>query len=92
MRWLVHHSMLQVRKGYDGIVIGFSNLQQLKDNPNYLERGPLDAELLLVLQRVWKVAKKDMETYWQLPVEYTYDTEKVLFGDEKPGAERSHAA
>ncbi|OTB10095.1 hypothetical protein K445DRAFT_323321 [Daldinia sp. EC12] len=82
MRWLVHHSMLQVGEGHDGIVIGFSALQQLKDNLEYLEKGPLDAELLLVLQQAWKVAKGDMETYWQLPMEYTYDTEEALFGSD----------
>lgn len=81
MRWLVHHSALRVRDGRDGIVIGFSKLQQLGDNLDYLERGPLDDELLDVLERAWKAAKGDMETYWQLPMVYTYDTQEVLFGD-----------
>ncbi|KAI1370117.1 Aldo/keto reductase [Hypoxylon crocopeplum] len=80
MRWLVHHSRLQVRAGHDGIVIGFSNLQQLRDNLNYLEQGPLDGELLEVLERAWQMSKGDMETYWQLPMVYTYDTKEVLFG------------
>ncbi|XXG95178.1 hypothetical protein Hte_001438 [Hypoxylon texense] len=83
MRWLVHHSELRVRGdgGRDGIVIGFSNLQQLGDNLDYLEKGPLDGEVLDVLERAWKAAKGDMETYWQLPMVYTYDTQEALFGD-----------
>ncbi|KAI1134762.1 Aldo/keto reductase [Hypoxylon sp. FL0543] len=79
MRWLVHHSKLQLTKG-DGIVIGFSNLQQLRDNLDYLEKEPLDGELLEVVERAWHASKGDMETYWQLPMVYTYDTKEVLFG------------
>lgn len=81
MRWLVHHSKLQVRDGQDGVVIGFSNLQQLRDNLDYLEKGPLDSELLDVLEQAWKTSKGDMEVYWQLPMVYTYDTQDVLFGN-----------
>ncbi|OTA63294.1 Aldo/keto reductase [Hypoxylon sp. EC38] len=80
IRWLVHHSKLQVTKRQDGIVIGFSNLQQLRDNLDYLEKGPLDEELLEVLERAWRESKGDMETYWQLPMVYTYATKEVLFG------------
>ncbi|OTA75556.1 hypothetical protein M434DRAFT_383974 [Hypoxylon sp. CO27-5] len=79
IRWLVHHSKLQVTKRQDGIVIGFSNLQQLRDNLDYLEKGPLDEELLEVLERAWRESKGDMETYWQLPMVYTYATKEVLF-------------
>ncbi|KAI1101682.1 aflatoxin B1 aldehyde reductase member 2 [Jackrogersella minutella] len=80
MRWLVHHSKVQVRGGQDGIVVGFSNLQQLRDNLDYLEKGPLDEELLGVLEKAWRSSKGDMDTYWQLPMVYTYDTKEVLFG------------
>ncbi|KAI0832287.1 Aldo/keto reductase [Hypoxylon sp. FL0890] len=80
MRWLVHHSKLQVTNGRDGIVIGFSNLQQLRHNLDYLEKGPLDGDLLEVLEQAWRASKGDMETYWQLPMVYTYDTKEVLFG------------
>ncbi|KAI2464281.1 Aldo/keto reductase [Annulohypoxylon bovei var. microspora] len=83
MRWLVHHSKLQVRGGHDGIVIGFSNLQQLRDNLDYLEKGPLDREILEVLEKAWRESKGEMGTYWQLPMVYTYDTKEVLFGRER---------
>ncbi|KAI0173204.1 Aldo/keto reductase [Hypoxylon sp. FL1284] len=81
MRWLVHHSKLRVRDGGDGVVIGFSNLQQLRDNLDYLEKGPLDDKLVDVLEKAWKSSKGDMDVYWQMPMEYGYDTQEVLFGD-----------
>lgn len=82
MRWLVHHSQLRLLEGEerDGVVIGFSTLQQLRDNLDYLEKGPLDEEVLAVVERAWKEAKGDMEPYWQLPMVYTYDTKEELFG------------
>ncbi|KAI1206084.1 Aldo/keto reductase [Annulohypoxylon truncatum] len=83
VRWLVHHSQLQVKGGHDGIVIGFSNLQQLRDNLDYLEKGPLDKEILAVLEKAWQLSKGDMEAYWQFPMEYAYDTKEVLFGPER---------
>ncbi|KAI0378852.1 Aldo/keto reductase [Hypomontagnella monticulosa] len=80
MRWLMHHSKLRVKDEGDGVVIGFSNLQQLRDNLDYLEKGPLDGELVEVLEQAWRASKGDMETYWQLPMVYTYDTREALFG------------
>ncbi|KAL7629817.1 hypothetical protein AAE478_001340 [Parahypoxylon ruwenzoriense] len=84
MRWLVHHSRLQLGNGdaHDGIVVGFSNLRQLTDNLDYLEKGPLDANLLDDLEHAWHASKGDMETYWQLPMIYTYDTRDALFGSD----------
>ena len=80
MRWIVHHSKLRVNDGEDGIVIAGSNLKQIEDNLDYLEKGPLPDELVDVLERAWKVAKADVEPYWQSPMEYGYDTREVLFG------------
>ncbi|KAI1077895.1 Aldo/keto reductase [Whalleya microplaca] len=83
MRWIVHHSALRVRDGGgDGVVVGFSSLAQLRDNLDYLEKGPLDAECVEALESAWKVAKGDAETYWQLPMVYTYDTQEALFGSK----------
>jgi len=93
MRWIVHHSALRVRgegkKGKgdddddderDGIVIGFSSLVQLKENLDSLEKGPLPESLLQAIDRAWRASKADADTYWQLPMVYTYDTQKALFG------------
>ncbi|KAI1299588.1 NADP-dependent oxidoreductase domain-containing protein [Xylaria venustula] len=79
MRWLVHHSALRGGAG-DGVVIGFSKLEQLVENLDSLEKGPLDQELLGALERAWRVARPDAGVYWTLPLEYGYDTQEVLFG------------
>ncbi|KAI1340261.1 Aldo/keto reductase [Xylariaceae sp. FL0016] len=80
MRWLVHHSMLKIRNGDDGIVIGWSNLQQLTDNLDYAEKGPLPDDLVEVLERAWRASKADVDPYFIQPMEYKYDPQKVLFG------------
>lgn len=79
MRWLVHHSKLNV-KANDGIILGCSSLRQLKDNLDYLEKPPLPNELVDVLEQAWKVAKPDCDDYWQGNLEYGYDTQEVLYG------------
>ncbi|KAI1125510.1 Aldo/keto reductase [Nemania abortiva] len=84
MRWLVHHSALRGDsnrpEGADGVVIGFSKLEQLMENLDALEKGPLGPELLDALERAWRAAKPDADHYWQLPMVYGYDTQEVLFG------------
>ncbi|KAI5861513.1 hypothetical protein GGS23DRAFT_598292 [Durotheca rogersii] len=65
-----------------GVAIGFSNLHQLTDNLSYLEKGPLDDEIVEVLEGAWGASKGDMEPYWQMPMVYGYDTEKALFGPD----------
>ncbi|KAJ2979502.1 hypothetical protein NUW58_g7183 [Xylaria curta] len=79
LRWIRHHSQLSGDHG-DGVVLGFSKLQQLSDNLDALEKGPLDSELLEALEAAWRVAKQDADHYWQMPMEYGYDTQEVLFG------------
>ncbi|KAH9889652.1 Aldo/keto reductase [Xylariomycetidae sp. FL2044] len=80
MRWIVHHSQLDVLGGGDGVVIGASTLQQLRDNLDYLEKGPLPQDVVDVLELAWGKAKADNGPYWQFPMEYKYDTQEVLFG------------
>jgi aflatoxin B1 aldehyde reductase len=86
MRWLVHHSALrggETGKGEgdgDGVVVGFSKLEQLRENLDALEKGPLGTDLLDALERAWRAAKPDADHYWQLPMAYGYDTQAVLFG------------
>ncbi|KAI5917674.1 aflatoxin B1 aldehyde reductase member 2 [Camillea tinctor] len=83
MRWVVHHSVLRLGPGEgDGVVIGFSNLEQLRDNLDYVEKPPLPDDLVEVLDQAWRTAKADINGYWQMPMEYAYDTQKVLFGTE----------
>ncbi|TGJ83281.1 hypothetical protein E0Z10_g5500 [Xylaria hypoxylon] len=81
MRWLVHHSALRGGgdKG-DGVVIGFSKLEQLRENLDFLDKGPLTPDLLDALDQAWRAAKPDAGVYWQMPMVYTYDTQEALFG------------
>ncbi|RYP01825.1 hypothetical protein DL765_010817 [Monosporascus sp. GIB2] len=80
MRWLVHHSKLKIVDGNDGIVVAGSSLRQIEDNLDYLEKGPLSDDLVEVLEKAWKKAKSDAVPYYQVPLEYAYDTQEVLFG------------
>ncbi|KAL0942986.1 aflatoxin b1 aldehyde reductase member 2 [Colletotrichum truncatum] len=80
LRWTVHHSSLKIKDGNDGIIIGISSVEQLEDNLNHLEKGPLPEEVLQALDQAWLVSKADTTNYWHLDLEYKYDTRDVLFG------------
>jgi aflatoxin B1 aldehyde reductase len=56
LRWTVWHSDLQAEKG-DAVIIGASTQEQLEENLNILEQGPLPDSLLHVLERVWDDVK-----------------------------------
>ncbi|TKX23637.1 oxidoreductase-like protein 21 [Elsinoe australis] len=82
LRWVVHHSKLNVlpEKGHDGIIIGVSNMGQLEGNLKDIEKGPLPDEVVKALDDAWLVCKPTTANYWHLNYEYTYDTKKALFG------------
>ncbi|KXH26491.1 aldo/keto reductase [Colletotrichum salicis] len=82
LRWTVHHSGLNVTgDGNDGIIIGISSVQQLEDNLNHLEKGPLPDEVVKALDEAWAISKADTTNYWHLDLEYKYDTREALFKD-----------
>ncbi|KAK2068943.1 hypothetical protein P8C59_003557 [Phyllachora maydis] len=85
LRWVVHHSKLNVVDGNDGIIIGVSSKAQLEANLNQLEKGPLPDEVVQVLDEAWQVVKADAPNYWHLDVKYTYDARDghVLLGEDK---------
>ncbi|KAI9767755.1 MAG: hypothetical protein M1840_005436 [Geoglossum simile] len=83
LRWLVHHSALRITPesgGNDGVIIGVSNIDQLKSNLKDLEKGRLPMAVVQALDEAWKVAMPEVPNYWHLTLEYTYDTQKALFG------------
>ncbi|KAI9754594.1 MAG: Phosphoglucomutase-2 [Chaenotheca gracillima] len=81
LRWCVHHSGLNIKDGGDdGVIIGVSSLDQLKNNLKDLEKGPLPEEVVKALDEAWMVAKATCPVYWHLDLKYTYDTTKALFG------------
>ena len=56
LRWTTWHSDLQAEKG-DAVIIGASTQEQLEENLNILEQGPLPDSLLHVIERVWDDVK-----------------------------------
>ncbi|KAH0537316.1 hypothetical protein FGG08_005870 [Glutinoglossum americanum] len=83
LRWVVHHSILKITQesgGNDGVIIGISNFEQLKSNLMDLENGPLPEAVVQALDEAWKITKPEAPNYWQLDLQYTYDTQKALFG------------
>ncbi|KAG5952308.1 hypothetical protein E4U57_006244 [Claviceps arundinis] len=80
LRWMTHHSKLNVLKGNDGILIGVSSAEQLGSNLDYLEKGPLPEEVVKALDKAWRVSKADCTDYWHGELEYGYDPRKTLFG------------
>ncbi|KAH8658483.1 putative aflatoxin b1 aldehyde reductase-like protein [Xylariales sp. PMI_506] len=80
LRWLVHHSALNVVNGTDGIIIGVSSIEQLDQNLEGCQRGPLPEEVIKALDQAWLVAKAETPKYWQLDLRYTYNTTQALFG------------
>jgi aflatoxin B1 aldehyde reductase len=79
LRWVANHSKLNVKDGNDGIIIGVSSVEQLKQNLKGCEAGPLPEEVVEVLDKAWKIAEKNTPNYYHLDLKYTYDTRKALF-------------
>lgn len=79
LRWIVHHSSLNITNGRDGIVIGFSSAGQLESNLADIEKGPLPLDVVQALDPAWQLTRTDGATFWHGELKYTYDTTKVLF-------------
>lgn len=80
LRWMVHHSKLNILDGNDGIIIGISRKEQLEGNLDAIEKGPLPEEVVEALDVAWKIAEPATPNYWHLDLKYTYDPVKTLFG------------
>lgn len=67
LRWCVHHSKLKMRSdgGNDGIILGISSFQQLEQNVEACEQGPLPEEVVEALDKAWERARGDAPTYWR---------------------------
>lgn len=84
LRWLTHHSALNIKDGgNDGIIIGVSRESQLVQNIKDLEKGPLPDEVVKALDEAWLICKPTSQHYWHLDLKYTYDTKEALFGASK---------
>lgn len=67
LRWCVHHGKLKMRSegGNDGIIMGISSFEQLEQNVEACEKGPLPGAVVEVLDRAWERARGDAVTYWR---------------------------
>lgn len=80
LRWMLHHSKLKIKDGNDGIILGMSNVKQLEENLELLEKGALPDEVVEALDQAWLYSKADTANYWHGELEYTYDVHEALFG------------
>jgi aflatoxin B1 aldehyde reductase len=62
LRWLAHHSVLD--KGFgDAIVLGTSSVQQLEEQLEALDKGPLPEDVVEAFEKAWVKAKKQPGKY-----------------------------
>ena len=64
MSWLISHSCLDATRG-DGIILGASSLDHLRQNMAACEQAPLDASILDILDRGWEIIKPDCFRYFR---------------------------
>lgn len=62
-RWIAFHSMLDEKRG-DGIIIGASSKEQLKENISYLKNGFLPEDIVSVINNAWNLTKSDAPEYF----------------------------
>lgn len=63
-RWLVNHSMLNESAG-DGILLGASRIEQMKQNLSAVKRGVLPQTILDAMDNAWEIAKPDSPAYFK---------------------------
>lgn len=81
LRWLVHHSALDMSdKGHDGVLIGVSSVAQVGDNLDHLEKGPLPEDVVRALDEAWAISKPSSTHYWHGELSYSYNAHEALFG------------
>ncbi|RDW89875.1 aldo/keto reductase family protein [Aspergillus mulundensis] len=79
LRWIHHHSKLNIKDGRDGIIVGVSSFAQLESNLKDVQKGPLPEEVIEALDKAWLAAKATTPDYWHLDLKYTYNTQEALF-------------
>jgi len=73
IRWVMHHSALNIQNGNDGMIIGISSMAQLESNLKDSEKGPLPDEVVQALDEAWGLFRGNGPNYWHLDLKYTYD-------------------
>ena len=63
-RWLANNSMMNSACG-DGILIGASSIDQLKQNMRYADEGPLPERIIEAYDEAWTIAQQDSPAYYK---------------------------
>jgi aflatoxin B1 aldehyde reductase len=63
LRWLMHHSKLDVESG-DKVIIGASSAAHLEGNLVDFEKGPLPEDVVEALDEAWKMTKGQAYNYY----------------------------
>ena len=64
LRWLAGHSLMNADLG-DGIILGASKLEQLRENIAAFDEAPLDDAIIEILDRGWEIIKPDCFRYFR---------------------------
>ncbi|XP_037108887.1 aflatoxin B1 aldehyde reductase member 3 isoform X3 [Syngnathus acus] len=64
MRWMYHHSQLKGEFG-DGVIIGMSTVEQLRENLAAAEEGPLDERVVKAFGDAWNLVAHECPKYFR---------------------------
>ncbi|KAF9111938.1 hypothetical protein BGW39_004205, partial [Mortierella sp. 14UC] len=64
LRWMRHHSTLEAK---DGIIMGSSTVDQLRECLIALDKGPLPEEMIKAFDEAWEHVKASTEWYFRDP-------------------------
>jgi len=64
LRWMIHHSALKSSNG-DGVILGASSLEHLKDNLLAVSQGPLEKAVVDAFTNAWDLCKGDCPLYFR---------------------------
>eukprot|EP01113_Clastostelium_recurvatum_P001089 TRINITY_DN10457_c0_g1_i1.p1 TRINITY_DN10457_c0_g1~~TRINITY_DN10457_c0_g1_i1.p1 ORF type:complete len:323 (-),score=96.99 TRINITY_DN10457_c0_g1_i1:75-1043(-) len=62
VRWLAHHSQINVANG-DAIILGASRPEQFEQSIQDAKRGPLPQDVLDTINKIWEKVQKDAPPY-----------------------------
>lgn len=62
LRWIIHHSHLRPEHG-DAVIFGASSVEQLADNINIAESGPLPDNVVRAIEEVWPTLRSVAPSY-----------------------------
>ncbi|XP_053725370.1 aflatoxin B1 aldehyde reductase member 3 [Synchiropus splendidus] len=64
LRWMYHHSQLKGDLG-DGVIIGMSTMEQLKENLAAVEQGPLEESVVEAFTAAWNLVAHQCPNYFR---------------------------